>query len=364
MIDGRGHSVDNDQGLALLRGGLFLILSLGALMLVVLLVTAPVAAAAPAAQPPERAPHGDDLGPHGDFARGDEAGALGGTPLTAEQLAAAPRVRWTLGADGVWSDPAHWQGGEVPGEKDVVVLTADEGASYTVTVDQDAVVTAVVLEAGAGSRTLELPRASLKIHGTSRVAEGQTLRLAGGILTGPGDLEVAGTLSWTGGAMSGTGTTRILPRGVLHLEGAGRKVLSLRGLDSAGQMQWSGTGEWVLTFNAPVRNLEGGELVLAADALLDVYGPPGPTVTNLGTVRKEGSGTVTFEAPFTNAGELDLQSGTLHFLMGYRQIQGATRVASGAALRCERGYDIAGGEVGGDGSFPRKSDGVPPGSGP
>lgn len=299
--------------------------------------------------------HGPDLGPHGDFARGGEAGRQAEAQL---ELAGLPRVRWTGPAGGRWSDPAHWSGGSVPGEGDVVVF--DREGEHSVELDTDAVVAALQLGSEGGSPTLEIPRSTLKIRGPSRVGPGAKILLSGGIVTGAGDLDVRGEVRWSAGSMSGTGTARIAPEGRLTIEGASRKVLSLKPIENAGEMRWEGTGEWVVTFDAPVRNLEGGTFVMAADALFDVYGPPGPLLENAGLVRKVGAGTVVCEPPFTNSGRVEVEEGALELLGGYVQTGGSTTVAAGAAMTSPEGFDIEGGTLGGGGELPLPAENADP----
>lgn len=327
-----------------LRAGLLFFVALLALLL---------AASVVSAQPPHghagKSQDPEDLGPHGDFARRGEKGSQ--EAMEAADLENAPRVAWANPQGGVWSDPANWSGGALPGENDVVVIAT--AGDYEVELDTDAIVGALELGGEEGTRKLVLPRSTLKIRGASRVGAGGVLHLDGGIVTGPGDLEVEGRLLWTRGSVSGTGVLRVAPSGRLSVEGPERKVLGLRALENAGKLEWSGTGEWVLTFQAPVRNLAGGELVLAADALWDVYGPPGSVFENAGTVHKTGSGTVTFEPPFRNSGEVRVDEGALELLAGFAQSGGATEVAAGAAIRSPGGFEIEGGTVSGEGEFPR-----------
>lgn len=330
-----------------LRGGLLFFVSLLALLL---------AASAISAQPPHghagKSQDPEDLGPHGDFARRGEKGSQ--EAMEAADLENAPRVAWTDPQGGLWSDPANWSAGAPPGENDVAVI--DAAGEYRVELDIDAIVGALELGGGEGTRTLVLPRSTLKIRGTSRVGAGGMLHLDGGIVTGPGDLDVEGRLLWTRGSVSGTGVLRVAPSGRLSVEGPERKVLGLRALENAGQMEWSGTGAWVLTFQAPVRNLEGGEVVLAADALWDIYGPPGSVFENAGTVHKIGSGTVTFEPPFRNSGEVRVDEGALDLLAGFAQTAGATEVAAGAAIGPAEGFEVEGGTVSGEGDYPRPAE--------
>jgi hypothetical protein len=322
------------------RGGL---LWLGSLLALVL------AANLASAQPPEH-PAGEprERAADSNFAR---RGKLSAPPAEPFDITDARRVEWGNPRGGVWSDPANWNGGELPGEDEVAVL--DMPGTYEVLVDADAIIGALRLEGGEGSRTVIVRRSSLKIRGASRVAANDVLHLDGGILTGSGDLEIAGHLRWSAGSMSGAGTTRIAPSGRLTLEGARRKVLSLRVLENAGHAEWRGTGAWVVTFDSVVRNLADGELTISATGLLDLYGPPGPLLENAGLLRKTTVAAITVEPPFRNRGRVVVEKGSLELLAGYVQTGGTTVVAAGAAIRSPAGFDIEGGTVEGEGSFPQ-----------
>jgi len=322
--------------------------------LLALILAASLASAQPPENPHER-PHDrprvgsdEDVGPHGDFAREGDPRPPAPPPL---DLTGATEVAWSNPEGGVWSDPANWSGGKLPGEDEVAVIGLP--GTYEVLLDADAIVGGVRLAGGEGCRTLALQRYSLKIRGHSRVAANDVLHLDGGIVTGSGDLDVEGHVLWTAGSMSGAGTLRIASSGRLTLEGNPRKVLSLRTLENAGHAEWRDAGSWVLTFDAAVRNLAGGELTLASSGLLDVYGPPGPMLENAGLLRKTTAAELMIEPTFRNSGRVVVEEGSLELLAGYVQTGGATEVAAGAAIRSPEGFDIEGGTVEGDGSFPQ-----------
>jgi adhesin HecA-like repeat protein len=61
----------------------------------------------------------------------------------------------------------------------------------------------------------------------------QNFTPSGGTLTGPGFLTVAGTLTWTGGSMAGTGVTDVAPGGFLNING-GNSYTGLRTINNEG----------------------------------------------------------------------------------------------------------------------------------
>src|SRR5437773_5261472 len=83
----------------------------------------------------------------------------------------ATDITWINGAGGDWNTAANWNPSQVPGPADKAILAL----GVTVTVDADTTVGSVDFSNGA--------------------------------LSGSGALTVSGTLSWTGGNRSGSGTT-------------------------------------------------------------------------------------------------------------------------------------------------------------
>lgn len=299
-------------------------------------------------QPPLKEPPQEERpGTYYD-AFGKGRGPEGESTAAPVDIDAAPRVAWINPAGGSWSDPGNWSGGAVPGEGDHAVVDLD--GTYTVTLDADARITALTLGADGGTQTLALPAHAIALRGPGTIGPTGVLELAGGRITGDGDLIVGGTAVWTGGAMSGRGKARIAAGGRLRIVGDDRKVLSLRHIESSGRVEWSGAGSLVVTFAAQIHNLEQGHLLIDASALLDVYGPAGPAVDNAGTLIKSGSSTTIFEAPLTNSGTVILGGGSLHLLAGYTQTAGSTTLAA-AELVAPGGVLIGGGSLGGEGSL-------------
>src|SRR5215475_8459351 len=61
-------------------------------------------------------------------------------------------VSWTNAAGGLWSTPGNWSTNSVPGPSDRALITLS--GTYTVTLDANASVAALVLGAGSGQQTL------------------------------------------------------------------------------------------------------------------------------------------------------------------------------------------------------------------
>jgi RHS repeat-associated protein len=136
-----------------------------------------------------------------------------------------------------------------------------------------------------------------------------TFTMTGGTLGGTSALTIDGDCNWSGGAMTGTGTTTV--NGPLSLTGTGEKqVTSSRVLISTGTAQWTGGVLRLLNTSAVINN---GVWEAKADAPIAGSQTIG-TFTNTGTFRKTTtSGTTTVSVPFANNGTVEVQTGTLNF---------------------------------------------------
>lgn len=159
-----------------------------------------------------------------------------------------------------------------------------------------------------------------------------SLTVSNGVLSGPGDVTVAGPLLWTGGAMSGPGRT--VANGGLTLSGGGGKTLNDRTLENAGNALWTGAGS-IFVFNAAViQNRAGALFEVQGDALVQGQNSVSPpTFNNLGIFRKtSGTGLTSFlGVAFHNQGTIDVQSGRLELSGGGNHV-GNFIVADGATL--------------------------------
>ncbi len=115
------------------------------------------------------------------------------------------------------------------------------------TTDLDAGVTfpgAGAIRIGGGTTNLNTPLslAALNVSGGTAnlaVASFANLTLSDGTLTGPGDLTIAGTMTWTGGSLTGSGNTVIAAGAALDITGG--NVTAGRAIDStAGPINWTG----------------------------------------------------------------------------------------------------------------------------
>jgi RHS repeat-associated protein len=105
-----------------------------------------------------------------------------------------------------------------------------------------------ILGVSAGVSTFAGARdtaATLAVQGGTAVFEGETSfargRISGGTVTGNGLLRFTGLLSWTGGTMSGSGTTVVTaPQGLMTIDGLASTVYLNRPLQIDGTALWLG----------------------------------------------------------------------------------------------------------------------------
>jgi hypothetical protein len=95
---------------------------------------------------------------------------------------AGRNVSWKARVSGMWSNPANWDVGQVPGPADTVLITLD--STYSVTLDTPSSIAKLVLgAAGNGTQTLSLVGQSLAVTDTSDtsvIAPSGNLALASG----------------------------------------------------------------------------------------------------------------------------------------------------------------------------------------
>jgi CSLREA domain-containing protein len=142
-----------------------------------------------------------------------------------------------------------------------------------------------------------------------------------GTLGGTGALTVSGAFNWSSGTMTGSGTTNA--QGGLNISGAAIKVLSGgRVLEHAGTGGWLGSGQLhfgagngtlrlisgTFTVGDPAAGIQNTNSTAGGTGTLDIL--PGATL------RKSNTGVTNFSTgmnAYSNAGAIDVQSGTLVF---------------------------------------------------
>jgi hypothetical protein len=236
-----------------------------------------------------------------------------GAVLIAAASANATDLVW-IGGTGNWNAAGNWSPAQVPTAADNAFIT--NNGTYTVTVPAGTTATAGTITVGgaSGTQALAIDRATLTVSGASVInANGHLdFLVAQSILTGAGNLTVNGTLNWTNGTMSGTGTTTIGGGGVLAIESGG--VTLGRTLNNGGTGTWSG-GNLTMSAGVVFNNLAGGTFDITADGRLS--GSATTPINNSGLFRQTAGTTSTIvTAPLNNSGTLDVLAATLSLNLG------------------------------------------------
>jgi hypothetical protein len=205
------------------------------------------------------------------------------------------------------------------------------------------------------SGTTRLPANTYGVLNLNQLAAStNVLTQESGTIGGSATLTVRSLLTWAGGIQQGSGATVVASSARLVIAGAPTKQLAdNRNLRHEGATGTVLPGGPVLvgggTFPSAATFVNAG--ILDIDGPSTVYGNPGGTFVNTGTLNKVGSGTASMALPFTNQGQVMLRSGVLMVSgFGYRQTAGRT-VLVGGSLASDRTVDLASGTLAGVGTL-------------
>src|SRR5262249_17830817 len=95
-------------------------------------------------------------------------------------IAASPS--WTNPAGGLWSNPANWSTGVVPGASDQALITL--AGTYTVTIDVNSSVAGITLGAGSGQQTLAATSKTITSSGTISILTSGMLNISSCTING------------------------------------------------------------------------------------------------------------------------------------------------------------------------------------
>jgi RHS repeat-associated protein len=254
-------------------------------------------------------------------------------------------VRWTNPTGGDWDTPSNWVNTAAPSDHHVPTASDDAQIDVSGIMVTHASLIDDSVHSLNSQATLSISGGSLSIAASSTVSN---LNLGGqnlGTLTGVGDVTVTKTLNWTGGTMSGTGTTTVPPGGTLNL--SGQLTLDGRTLANAGIATWSAgsPNDGIRAINgATINNLSGATFTMLNDGFFAEEFTTGaePVFNNFGTfIKAGGTGVTGFQLfALNNSGTIQVQSGTL--ALSYDgDSTGSFRVSAGASL--EFGFGSASG---------------------
>ena len=230
---------------------------------------------------------------------------------------------WDAGGGGNtdWFTAANWSGDVVPGAGDTAILNTN---------------------------------VTITLSGNASVF---TFTQSAGTLTGAGTLTASNDFGWSGGTQSGTGTTKIPVGAMWNLtSNAPNMVLDGRTVNLDGTANFTGSASALLNNGATINN--AGTFLFANDNKLGSNGGASTFNNLVGSVFRKVSGTAVTEigsqvngdVAFTNAGTVEVQSGTLQFSDTFTQSAGIT-IFSGGGIASAGGMTFAGGVVTGSGGF-------------
>jgi hypothetical protein len=147
-----------------------------------------------------------------------------------------PSVSWTGGGDGSsWSDADNWSSApSLPGLGDEVYIALD-GALVNLTTDAQV----LALEVTGNGAALIQNANTLTIDSSATFGPNAVYSMGAGTLNGAGSVAIQGTLDWTNGTWTETGTVTVESTGLLALSGSTKNIYT-RTLEIAGNATWTG----------------------------------------------------------------------------------------------------------------------------
>ncbi len=200
-----------------------------------------------------------------------------------------------------------------------------------------------------GGGTVSLTGAILTFAADTSISTA-VFAFSSGMMNGVGHATFNDTLNWSGGAMSGSGSTNIAANGTLNL--LGTCMLNTRTINSIGAVIMSAGGGLIVTNGAIINNQMSGVFDIQNNGGI-AAGAGTPAFHNDGTFKKSGgTGTSTIAIAFTNTSLVQVLSGTLNFTSTYTQTAGSTVLKGGAlSIFAPNAIDIEGGTLSGSGTI-------------
>ncbi|MFN9915570.1 MAG: hypothetical protein ACK53L_23465, partial [Pirellulaceae bacterium] len=248
-----------------------------------------------------------------------------------------PSIRWTGSAGGSWNNSANWTPNRLPTATDNVLIDIPNGEFV---IDVPSATTVSVNTLYTTERVRLLTGGSLSLAGPSDI---ERLTIAGGTLTGAGNVTVSNSFDWTSGSMSGTGTTLIAAGATLDINAIGTRTLN-RTLANSGTIVVS--ADLMLGTNASFVNNTSGIFRINNGANVGIswtYSNTGNPFINAGQlISTANSGVSNLWVTLTNStpGTVNVDSGVLH--INSINNSGTMNVAANAKLAVEGEEDFFG----------------------
>jgi hypothetical protein len=208
-------------------------------------------------------------------------------------------VTWINPSGGDWKTASNWSTGSLPTAADDVQINTT-GITVTHSALRNDAVHSLTSQAA-----INVTGGQLSLGAASTIAS--TLGLSSfGTISGPGNLVIKGLFTWTGGTMSGTGTT--FAQGGILLNGSSSETLDVRTLNNPGHALWTGNNNIGLSDGAVINNLATGHFTVQNNQNLSGNG----VFNNLGTFTKSiAVSTTTISTQFNNSGTVQISTGAL-----------------------------------------------------
>jgi hypothetical protein len=240
----------------------------------------------------------------------------------------AASVSWDGGgSSSFWDVATNWGANVLPAAGDEVLL-----GSFDTTLRSGN----FALQSFSGTGTLSITGGSLSNSLASTVGG---LNLAGGAIGGTGATAITGVLTWSGGSITGAGST---DAATVTIIGSNGKTLSGGRILNAVNTTWSGN----TAANNNAIAISGGSIFNSSGSFFDsnafdsalTRGNGGGTFNNLGTFSKQSATTTTIGTAFNNTGTVNVNAGTLLLSsIEASTSSGVYNIASGAKLEIRNG---------------------------
>ena len=239
--------------------------------------------------------------------------------LPSSALSAECTTSWVGPVEGTWQTASNWSAGSVPTESDVVCI----GSGKTVNVNSGVNKAGVIQS--EGTLTVSV---TLELLSTASASTISSLKQKGGLITGPANLHVSGSLVVEKAAtMAGAGLTVLLPGASATLTAN----LGLAGRDLVNE------GSFTISPGGSIGTSESPEILNKGTFTLAGGGLGAPIFVNEGTIKKTGTATINMGPSFTN-------HGTVECLGGVLGLSSSSSTSSSALIASEGGKFSFGGK--------------------
>ena len=238
--------------------------------------------------------------------------------LTMPTIAGGGPRQWANPAGGNWSNPGNWAGGDVPDSNiESAVLDLDVAGNMVIVLDINVTIESFTITNMTGNTKLVINGQSLEITNTlvdSNIGQGGELEIGPGPASqvfGAGNIQAFdGTLTFSGGTLSGPGNLMVGGLGTMSLTGATAKNINARTTSIDSNATWD-QGNVNLT-NAAFNVGSVGIFNMSSPDTMSGAGTSMMTVD--GQLNRTGAGTIThLQVPYMGTGPITLQSGDLAF---------------------------------------------------